>query len=191
VKAESEVIMHTPVTPPRALVVYESMFGNTEAVARAIADGLSEHLSTAIEEVVMAPTRVDDVDLLVLGAPTHAFGLSRRQTRMSAASQGARVPQSGLIGLREWLSVLVPPSRRIGAATFDTRIERPRVPGSAARAARRRIRRLGFVAATKAKSFYVTGTPGPLADGELERARAWGQQLGAEYAATRPAATAA
>ena len=44
---------------------------------------------------------------------------------------------------------------------------------------------------TKATSFYVTGTPGPLADGELERARAWGRQLGAAYTGARHSATAA
>ena len=120
---------------PRALVVYESMFGNTEAIAKAIAEDPSDRLATTIEEVVMASPHVDDVDLLVVGAPTHAFGLSRPQTRMSAASQGAR-GQSGQIGLREWLAALVPPSRPVGAGAFDTGVQRPRLPGSAARAAR-------------------------------------------------------
>ena len=175
---------------PRALVVFESMFGNTEAVAKAIAEGLSDHVSTTIEDVVTARPHPDNVDLLVVGAPTHAFGLSWRQTRMSAASQGARAPQSELIGLREWLEALVPPSRRVVSAAFDTRTRRLWVPGSAARAARRRLRRLGFVTSAKPKSFYVTGTPGPLADGELQRARAWGQHLGAAYAVARDAAAA-
>lgn len=174
---ESEVTMDT-LEAPRALVVYESMFGNTEAIAKAIADGLAEHLPTTITEVMMAPTRLGDVDLLVVGAPTHALGLSRRETRMSAAAQGARLRESGLVGLREWLARLVAPSRGVAAA-FDTRIKRPRVPGSAARAARRRLRRLGFDTGAKPVSFYVTGTPGPLADGELDRARSWGRQLGA------------
>jgi len=182
--------MHTLETC-RALIVYESMFGNTEEVARAIAVGLSEHLTTAVEEVTTARSHLDEIDLLVVGGPTHTFGLSRRQTRTSAASQGARVPQSGSVGLREWLAALVPPTRRMCAASFDTRIQRPRMPGSAARAARRRLRRIGFVTTPKAKSFFVTGTPGPLADGELERARAWGQQLGATFVAGGQTATAA
>ena len=109
VEAGSEVIMDQ-FEAPRGLVCFESMFGNTEAVAKAIAEGLSDHVSTTIEDVVTARPHADNVDLLVVGAPTHAFGLSWRQTRMSAASQGARAPQSELIGLREWLEALVPPS---------------------------------------------------------------------------------
>jgi hypothetical protein len=64
------------------------------------------------------------------------------------------------------------------AASFDTRIASPRVPGSAARAAQKRLKKLGFRTAMPAESFYVNGTPGPLVDGELERARRWGALLG-------------
>jgi hypothetical protein len=79
-------------------------------------------------------------------------------------------------GLREWLSELraVP---GLPAATFDTRIERPRVPGSAARAVERRLRRIGFRTVARAKTFYVAGTKGPLSDGEIDRARTWAEQM--------------
>ena len=69
----------------RALVVYESMFGNTEAVARAVADGLAEMHDVDLREVSQAPTEViGRVDLIVVGGPTHAFSLSRPATRASA-----------------------------------------------------------------------------------------------------------
>jgi flavodoxin len=68
--------MSTTPPRPRALVVYESMFGNTEAIAHAIAEGLSPHLSVELVEVSAAPITLRDVDLLVTGAPTHAFGLT-------------------------------------------------------------------------------------------------------------------
>ena len=59
-----------------ALVVYESMFGNTEQIARAIADGLSESVEVQVAEVANAPTEPDpDTALIVAGGPTHAFSM--------------------------------------------------------------------------------------------------------------------
>ena len=73
-------------------------------------------------------------------------------------------------------------SASVGAAAFDTRIDKPRVPGSAARAAEKRLRRLGFRFVAAAESFYVTGTKGPLVPGEVERARLWAEQVAARWA---------
>ena len=82
-------IEHEPVDPPlvHALVVYESMFGNTAAIARAIADGLAAKLDVQIVEVSKAPTTLGEIDLVVAGGPTHVFGLSRPSTRRSAGSR--------------------------------------------------------------------------------------------------------
>ena len=162
----------------RALVVYESMFGNTQVIAKAIAEGLKSGMRVDLVEVGVAPASIgEDVDLVVLGGPTHAFGLSREKTRQSAAAQAEEDLVSKGIGLREWLADLEGGAAEIGAATFDTRINRPRVPGSAARGAEKRLRRLGFRIAASAESFYVDGTTGPLVDGEAERARRWGEAL--------------
>ena len=58
----------------RALVIYESMFGNTRAVAEAIADGLRSRFETEIVEVRGAPVEIpDDVSLVVIGGPTVGF----------------------------------------------------------------------------------------------------------------------
>jgi hypothetical protein len=65
---------------------------------------------------------------------------------------------------------------------FDTRIDKPRVPGSAAHGAEKRLRRLGFRVLVPAASFYVTDTSGPLVAGERERARRWGELLGSTMA---------
>jgi hypothetical protein len=70
----------------------------------------------------------------------------------------------------------------MAAAAFDTKIDRAFV-GSAGRKADRRLRRLGCRMLVPAKSFHVTGTPGPLADGERERARQWGETVAATAAA--------
>ena len=165
-----------------ALVVYESMFGNTGAVARAVAEGLSSRVETVdVVHVSTAPVVLHGVDLLVVGAPTHALGLSRSATRTAAREKGARGPASQ--GAREWLALLQRPDTVVHAACFDTRVRVPLLVGSAARAIRRRLRRLGVdVVATR--RFTVTGTPGPLVPGELDRARRWGAELVATRAAT-------
>ena len=166
----------------RALVVYESMFGNTQAIADAVAAGLGAHARVDAVEVGTAPTVLgDDVALLVVGGPTHAFGMSRQATRRDAGEQADHGLVSAGIGLREWLAAVNQGSGRTAAA-FDTRVQRPRLPGSAARAAEKRLRQLGFRIFAPAKSFYVTGTKGPLVDGDLERARRWGDQVGATVA---------
>ena len=163
----------------RARVVYESMFGNTQAIAQAVADGLAESMSVELEEVGSAAADIGgNVDLLVVGGPTHAFGMSRERTRESAVVQAAGDVVSADEGLREWLGALTGGSRAIAAAAFDTRIDKPRMPGSAAHGAEKRLRRLGFRVLIPAASFYVTDTSGPLVDGERERARRWGELLG-------------
>lgn len=162
----------------RALVVFESMFGDTKAVADAIAMGLAETMKVETVEVGGAPAIIDPViDVLVVGGPTHAFGMSRPGTRDDAVKQaeGAGV-LSEKVGIREWLaSVTVSPQLQVAA--FDTRVYKPHLPGSAAHAAERRLRRLGCTVFAPAKSFYVAGTKGPLVDGELERAVGWGRAL--------------
>jgi hypothetical protein len=163
----------------RALVVVESMFGNTRGIAAAVADGLGESTTVDLIEVNDAPAEVGaDIGMLVVGGPTHAFGMSRPATRQDATTQAGRDPATAGIGIREWLERLEPRSHPSFAASFDTRIASPRVPGSAAHAAQKRLKKMGFQLAMPAESFYVSGTPGPLVDGELERARRWGVLLG-------------
>jgi hypothetical protein len=129
----------------RARVVFESMFGNTQVIAQAVADGLAESMNVDVEEVGSAATEIaGDVELLVVGGPTHAFGLSRERTRESAAEQAVGGVVSPGEGLREWLSAVTGGSRAIAAAAFDTRIDKPRMPGSAAHGAEKRLRRMGF-----------------------------------------------
>jgi hypothetical protein len=161
----------------RALVVYESMFGNTQAIAAAVAEGIAGRMAVDLVEVADAPTSVD-ADLVVAGGPTHAFSMSRANTRESAAEQadGRQLVSRGR-GLREWLAEAGPGLRGARAATFDTKITKGHLPGSAARAAQKRLRRFGSRIVSPAHSFTVLGTAGPLGDGELARARQWGAEL--------------
>lgn len=170
----------------RALVVYESMFGNTEAIARAIGEGIAASMPTDLVEVGAAADTVPaDVTLLVVGGPTHAFSMSWPSTRWDFAGQSPRIVSRGR-GIREWLGGLPRLTATTEATTFDTRLG-SRVTGSAARAASRRLDRLGCSLVAAPTHFRVSGVIGPLPDGELDRARKWGKGLGAEVAARRSA----
>ncbi len=165
-----------------ALVVYESMFGSTRAVAQAVTEGLDEHLPVRCVEVSAWAAGLDagalpaDVTLLVVGAPTHAFSLSRPSTRADAAKQATGGIVSTGTGLREWLDRLTLPDG-LAVAAFDTKVAKPHLPGSAAGAAEKRLRRLGGRPAAHHRSFWVAGTQDGLLAGELEAARAWGGSL--------------
>ena len=80
----------------------------------------------------------------------------------------------------EWLDEVVAPDN-LSVATFDTRIAKARhMPGSAAKAAAKGMRKHGYSTLVKPESFYVDDVAGPLRPGEVERARAWGEKLAAE-----------
>jgi hypothetical protein len=124
-------------------------------------------------DVASAPAVIEDVEVLVVGGPTHALGMSRPGTRTAALDKGATA--SADFGVREWLTSVTIRAAPALAAAFDTRIRSP-LPGSARRPITRRLRRLGLRVA-KPASFVVTGTAGPLAAGELEAARRWASTL--------------
>jgi hypothetical protein len=169
----------------KALVVYESMYGNTRHVAEAIAEGLRWSIPTDVVLAHDAGTLdLEEVELVVAGAPTHAWGLSRKRTRDGAALDAIKHPDHLLesvatkTGVREWLHGLEHHVAFRGVA-FDTRLDKPKVvTGSAARAIQRGLHRAGVSVIAKPQSFVVTGMAGPLAAGEIERANQWGEELG-------------
>ena len=166
----------------RALVVYESIYGNTRAVAEAIAEGIGDGADARPPGEVDAAT-LDGADLLVVGGPTHMHGLTSSMSRSMAAKAAEEESDVELDpaatagpGLREWLSGLSNAGAR--AAAFDTRIDRsPTLTGTAARGIAKRLRRRGYELIAVPESFFVDDSEGPLAEGELERARRWGQAL--------------
>ncbi len=165
-----------------AAVVSESMFGNTAALARQIALELGDQgFDVEVWDVEQAPPPARlDVDLLVVGAPTHAFSLSRPTTREDAVRQGADADRART-GMREWLSA--PGAAREGRprlAVFDTRAAKVRhLPGSAARAASHMVRRHHVGSVVGTESFYVDDVQGPLLEGELTRARVFARGVAA------------
>jgi Flavodoxin domain len=164
-----------------ALVVYESLWGNTGKVANAIAHELESRMTVELVTSELAPTVMEGYDLVVVGGPTHAFSMTRPSTRRTAVENN-HAPHAPERGIREWLASLAPVTRAVRAVAFDTRVDSPRLPGSAAKAARHELRSRGFDVSLGAKSFRVHGYEGPLIDGELDRAADWARG----WAATDP-----
>ena len=162
----------------RSLVVYESMFGMTRDVADAIAAVLaSGGTARSVEVDAVREGDLASVDLLVVGGPTHAWGMSKSFTRRSAAvTADDRLVSRGR-DLRRWLRQL-PPGHGRAAAAFDTRLDESRFyAGSAARGIARALRRRGCVLIAPPASFRVESVVGPLVRGELDNARAWATML--------------
>ena len=150
-----------------AIVIVESCFGSTRAVAEQIAQGLHEG---GVAAQVLSPEqatadRIADAWLLALGAPTHNRGLPTATSRAQAGN-------GDTMGLREWLAA-AQIAADVRLAAFDTVIRRSWLSGSAAKRIARALRRPKI----SVHSCVVTGSRGPLADGQAQAARDWGTQL--------------
>jgi hypothetical protein len=178
----------------RAVVVYESMFGDTRQIAEAIGAGLGLEFDVTVVPVNRVATeQLSGADLLVVGGPTHVRGMSRPKTRNGAVDQAAQ-PESGITleagatgpGLREWFSTLA--NAPLHAAAFDTRVQMsPLVTGRAAPKIARSLQHSGCHLIAEPESFLVTTKQPTLVVGERERARAWGERLalaGAQFPAS-------
>jgi hypothetical protein len=167
----------------RALVIYESMYGNTHQIAEAITEGLN-----LLDEVQLVPvadavqSMVDQADLIVVGGPTHAHGMSRESTRKSAVDAAAK-PRKGLhvdpeasgVGLRDWFESLGTVHGK--AAAFDTRTNGPAVlTGHASKGIARSLRHTGLDLIAEPESFLVDKA-NHLLPGERGRALVWGENL--------------
>ena len=177
----------------RVAIVYESLFGNTRQVAEAIADGVRESRPDAeidclrVEEAT--PERVAAADLLVVGGPTHmrgmTSGLSRKMGLQAEQKESEddqektrHEPEEGAEGpgVRDWFHGLSKTRNGARAAAFDTRADF-RLAGGAAHAIARRLRSHGYQLAAEPEGFIIEDTEGPLREGELDRAKAWGSAL--------------
>ena len=166
----------------RALVAYESMFGNTERVARAVAAGLRlEGVDTTVVNVCDGHAAdLAGVDLLVVGAPTHGFSLSRPATRHDAVRQGGRADAES-VGMREWLKALGDTDRPLLVATFDTRATKVRyLPASASRRSAHALAEHGHRMLAAPMGFLVHDVSGPLESREIDRAIAWARSVATE-----------
>ena len=166
----------------KAVVVYESMYGNTHVVADAIGRGLASGGEVVVVPVAKAaPALVTDADLLVVGGPTHAHGMSRPSTRQAAVDQAKDNPidpSASGPGVREWLATMPPVAA--SAAAFDTRagVAPALLTGRASKGIAKQLHQHGFGQVAEPESFLVD-KDNHLEPGEEERAEEWGARLAA------------
>ena len=157
----------------KTVVVYESHWGNTAAVARAIADGIGEG-AVALTTDEATEAALEGVDLIVAGAPVMAFRLptdailGRMATDPKQADADLSHPP-----MRDWLDLLPRGGGR--SAAFETRVWWS--PGGATGAIEHGLEAAGYRRLAKGRKFIVTGGQGPLREGEIDAARSWGAEL--------------
>jgi len=159
----------------KAVVVYESLWGHTAAVARAIAEGLGPE-ARALTTAEATTDVVAGADVIVAGSPVLGFTLPTEKMREGVRSNPGKAPAPPDLShpsMRSWLDAL-PDGHGHGAA-FDTQVRGPF--GSAAPKIAEALDKAGYSPLGKPVGFVVAGRFGPLRDGELERARDWGAEL--------------
>lgn len=152
------------------LVIYDSDFGNTEQVARAIGQALTAEATVEVRHADDATSELlEGADLVIVGSPTQGFRPTKPVTNLIAS-----LHQGTLTGKK--------------VAAFDTRIDTRAMDsavlgfivdkgGYAAKRIARRLEKAGGGLIVKPEGFYVEDTEGPLKDGELERAKTWAKSL--------------
>jgi flavodoxin len=139
-----------------ALIIYDSLYGNTWEITEAIASALRQygHARTVPAGSVTAED-LAGLDLLVVGGPTQKHGLSPKLEDLLD-----RIPPEAVAGMP--------------VAAFDTRVHIAEwLSGSAADKIAKRLTQMGSRLVLPAESFFVTGKEGPLEQGELQRAQTW------------------
>jgi flavodoxin len=154
----------------KALVIYDSYFGNTEKIAQAIGNALGPKTIVQTVKVDQAEQgMLEGIDILVVGSPTRAF--------------------SPTPAIKSFLKMIKPKGLQgVKVAAFDTRIpldeKTPgflrfmvRLFGYADKPLQTLMVQKGGQATVPSQGFFVTASEGPLQDGELERASAWAKQI--------------
>jgi flavodoxin len=157
------------------LIIYDSMYGNTEQIAKAISESLGTQGNVTLARAGdVKPEQFTGLDLLIVGSPTQRFNATLPISNLLAG-----MPQKGLQGVK--------------VAAFDTRLtprqigETPilaffvRLFGQKAYAARHiadHLKKKGGELITPPQGYYVEGMEGPLVPGELERAAEWAKRIG-------------
>lgn len=158
------------ITTMKTLLLFDSYFGNTELIARAIAKGFQTIENFEIKRTKdVHASELSLYDLLIVGSPTRGF---RPTDDVSKLIQETR--KNAL--------------QKIKVATFDTRVDLASIKskilrkvvhtgGYAAKPLSERLRKKGAIIIIEPKGFYVLDTEGPLKDGELEKAEEWGKTI--------------
>ena len=151
----------------KSLVVYDSMYGNTEKIARSIGSAITGDVKVLhVNEV--NPPELESIDLLIVGSPTQGFRPTKPVKTFIESIPGETV-------------------KGITVAAFDTRFAESdvgtalrillKIGGYAAPHIGQALTKKGGNLAVPPEGFFVKGKEGPLKEGELERAATWAKGI--------------
>ncbi len=154
----------------KVLIIYDSVFGNTEQIARAMGNalGTKEHVETLqVDEVKIE--KIQGLDVLIVGSPTRRFRPTEAITKFLRM-----LPKSNLKGVK-----VAAFDTRLSLSTIESSVLRfiVKTGGYAAKSIAKKLKRSGGNLVVPPEGFLVTGEEGPLKDGELERAADWAMQI--------------
>ena len=143
----------------KALVVYDSVYGNTEEIAKSIGDAIAGDVKV-LRAGEVNPSDVELLDLLIAGSPTYGG-------RPTPLIQGFLKEVSGSA------------VKGVKVAAFDTRFSTKwvKIFGFAAGKIAGHLKKKGGILTSSPEGFFVEGTKGPLKEGELERATSWAKEI--------------
>ena len=149
----------------KTLVLFESFFGNTEKVARAIGAALGLTDADVIRVTDLKAGQLDGVDVLIVGSPTRAFQASPdTKTFLKGLPSGAlKGKKVAAFDTRAVMDEKTPGILKFMAGIF----------GYAAEPVAKKLVKKGGTQVLEPAGFFVLGSEGPMKDGELERAAAW------------------
>ena len=144
----------------KALVIYDSNFGNTKRIAETIAEKLGEGVRV-LQVSDFSKKEIEGNELLVVGSPVNGW---RPTEKINKFLEGFSNGQ--LEGIK--------------AAAFDTKFKNP-IAGNASKRISKSLKEAGAEIVTKPQSFFVKGSKGPLTDGEMEKAAKWAASIKNSY----------
>ncbi len=156
----------------KALVLYDSYFGNTETIAQTIAAALGSTADVTVVKVSAAtPEQLTGLDLLFVGSPTRGFQPSEAlvpflKSLPSGSLAGVKV---GVFDTRIALEDMKPAALRFAA----------KIGGYADKKIAALLKPTGAEVILPSGGFLVAESEGPLKDGEIERAADWAKQIAA------------
>lgn len=144
----------------KALVIYDSNFGNTKRIAETIAEKLGEGVRV-LQVSDFSKKEIEGNELLVVGSPVNGW---RPTEKINKFLEGFSNGQ--LEGIK--------------AAAFDTKFKNP-IAGNASKRISKSLKEAGAEIVAKPQSFFVKGSKGPLTDGEMEKAAKWAVSIKNSY----------
>jgi len=150
----------------KALVIYDSVYGNTEKIAKAIGKELG---CDFIPVGFASPVSIKGLELLIIGSPTHGGQASQAMQKFLASIPSGSLKRIRVAAFDTWMTK--------EGQDFLTRI----AVGIFGHASPRILPKLqslgGKAAAAGSEGFFVKGKEGPLKDGEIDRAQEWAKKI--------------